>query len=61
MRPAVSARVTPLENRSALVELYSPEDGIAPGQACVFYALGGTQVLGGGWIARAEAQAEAAE
>jgi tRNA-specific 2-thiouridylase len=61
MRPAVSARVTPLDNRAALVELISPEDSIAPGQACVFYALGGTQVLGGGWIARAEAQAEAAE
>ncbi len=61
MRPAVSARVTPLENRAALVELLSPEDSIAPGQACVFYAPGGTRVLGGGWIARAEAAAEAAE
>ena len=61
MRPPVAARVTPLDNGGALVELLSPEDSIAPGQACVFYALGGTQVLGGGWIARAEAQAEAAE
>jgi tRNA-specific 2-thiouridylase len=26
---------------------------VAPGQACVFYA--GDRVLGGGWIARAEA------
>ncbi len=61
MRPAVSARVTPLEDRAALVELLSPEDSIAPGQACVFYAPGGTQVLGGGWIARADAAAVAAE
>jgi len=61
MRPPVPARVTPLENRAALVELYSPEHSIAPGQACVFYAPDGSRVLGGGWIARAEAQAEAAE
>jgi tRNA-specific 2-thiouridylase len=53
--------VTPLDDRAALVELHSPEDSIAPGQACVFYAPGGSRVLGGGWIARAEAQAEAAE
>jgi tRNA-uridine 2-sulfurtransferase len=32
----------------ALLILDSPERGIAPGQACVFYA--GTRVLGGGWI-----------
>jgi tRNA-specific 2-thiouridylase len=61
MRPGVSARVTPLENRAALVELHSPEDSIAPGQACVFYAPGGSRVLGGGWIARAEALRQAAE
>ncbi len=52
MRPPVSARVTPLEDRAALVEFHAPEAAVAPGQACVFYA--GTRVLGGGWIARAE-------
>ncbi|PYE86206.1 tRNA 2-thiouridine(34) synthase MnmA [Pseudoroseicyclus aestuarii] len=34
----------------AEVELLTPEEGVAPGQACVFYAPEGTRVLGGGWI-----------
>lgn len=34
----------------ARVELDAPEEGVAPGQACVFYD--GERVLGGGWIAR---------
>ncbi|MEM1384090.1 MAG: tRNA 2-thiouridine(34) synthase MnmA [Pseudomonadota bacterium] len=37
----------------AEIELLTPEDGVAPGQACVFYAPEGTRVLGGGWIERA--------
>ena len=28
------------------------EEGVSPGQACVFYAREGTRVLGGGWIWR---------
>lgn len=38
---------------SARVELHEPEDGLAAGQACVFYADGSerSRVLGGGWIA----------
>lgn len=36
----------------ARVILDEPEYGVAPGQACVFYA--GDRVLGGGWIVRAE-------
>jgi tRNA-specific 2-thiouridylase len=34
------------------VELDVPEEGVAPGQACVFYDPndGGDRVLGGGWI-----------
>jgi tRNA-specific 2-thiouridylase len=34
------------------VELDEPEEGVAPGQACVFYDPndGGDRVLGGGWI-----------
>ena len=33
-------------------ELKVPEDGISPGQACVFYNQDnfGFKVLGGGWI-----------
>ena len=42
----------------ARVAFAEPQDGVAPGQACVFYA--GDRVLGGGWIARAEAAAAAA-
>ena len=34
------------------VELIAPEQGVSPGQACVFYEAGGTRVLGGGWITR---------
>jgi len=34
------------------VELETPEEGVAPGQAAVFYDPGSTRVLGGGWIAK---------
>ncbi|MFQ8431335.1 tRNA 2-thiouridine(34) synthase MnmA [Amaricoccus sp. W119] len=49
-RPPKPARVHPLGDGRARVELLGPEEGIAPGQACVFYAPEGTRVLGGGWI-----------
>jgi len=39
------------------VLLDRPEQGVAPGQACVLYA--GSRVLGGGWIARSEVAAAA--
>jgi tRNA-specific 2-thiouridylase len=58
-RPPVSARVTPLADRGAMVELLAPEESVAPGQACVFYD--GSRVLGGGWIARAATLQAAAE
>ena len=34
------------------LELDTPEEGVAPGQACVFYDPNdnGDRVLGGGWI-----------
>ena len=54
MRPPVPARVTPLADARRMVELLSPEESVAPGQACVFYERDGTRVLGGGWIARAQ-------
>lgn len=53
-RPPVPARVTKLENGAASVELLDAEAGVAPGQACVFYARKGTRVLGGGFIVSAE-------
>ena len=43
------------------VDLGEPESGVAPGQACVFYADAGegARVLGGGFIERAEREAGA--
>ncbi|MCC6921324.1 MAG: tRNA 2-thiouridine(34) synthase MnmA [Alphaproteobacteria bacterium] len=51
-RPPVEASVK-LEDGVARVSLAGGEEGVAPGQACVFYdASGSGRVLGGGWIAR---------
>ena len=36
------------------VALDTPEEGVAPGQAAVFYDPSSTRVLGGGWIAATE-------
>ncbi|HEX2136622.1 MAG TPA: tRNA 2-thiouridine(34) synthase MnmA [Microvirga sp.] len=46
----------------ATVELFSPEDGVSPGQACVMYDSDAprARVLGGGTIARTQAEAFAA-
>jgi tRNA-uridine 2-sulfurtransferase len=52
-RPPRPARIHPEGPRRARVELLAPEEGVAPGQACVFYAPEGSRVLGGGWIVRA--------
>lgn len=52
-RPPVPARVHPQGERAgktAMVELLTPEEGVAPGQACVFYGPDNSRVLGGGWI-----------
>jgi tRNA-specific 2-thiouridylase len=46
----VPATVSPGPGGGAEVLLHRPEFGVAPGQACVFYA--GGRVLGGGWITR---------
>jgi tRNA-specific 2-thiouridylase len=55
-RPPVPARLHAAEDR-IWVELSHDEDGISPGQACVFYAScePQAQVLGGGFIVAAEA------
>ncbi|MFV0301681.1 MAG: tRNA 2-thiouridine(34) synthase MnmA [Paracoccus sp. (in: a-proteobacteria)] len=49
-RPPRPAILRPLGGRGAEVELLDPEEGVSPGQACVFYESGGSRVLGGGWI-----------
>ncbi|MDO5641533.1 MAG: tRNA 2-thiouridine(34) synthase MnmA [Paracoccus sp. (in: a-proteobacteria)] len=49
-RPPRAAILRPTGPRSAEVELLDPEEGVSPGQACVFYETEGTRVLGGGWI-----------
>ena len=51
-RAPVPARVAALAGNAAEVEIMDGEEGVAPGQACVFYEEGGTRVLGGGWIVR---------
>jgi tRNA-specific 2-thiouridylase len=47
-RPPVPARLW-LTAQGARVAFDTPEEGVAPGQACVFYT--GARMLGGGWIA----------
>ena len=49
-RPPRPAIVRPISATEAMVELLNPEDGVSPGQACVFYAGEGARVFGGGWI-----------
>ena len=51
-RPPTEAVLRPLSDTEAEVELIAAEEGVSPGQACVFYAREGTRVLGGGWIWR---------
>jgi len=49
-RPPREAVIRPVSATEAEVELLAPEEGVSPGQACVFYAPEGSRVLGGGWI-----------
>ena len=48
----LEAKIELKKENSAEVKLEIPEDGISPGQACVFYNKDdlGYKVLGGGWI-----------
>ena len=48
----IEAKVNIKEQNTAEVKLTETEDGISPGQACVFYNKDqfGYKVLGGGWI-----------
>ena len=49
----LEAKVDLKSKNNAQVNLIYPEDGISPGQACVFYSKDnyGDKLLGGGWIA----------
>ena len=60
--PLQPARLS-FEADGARVELAHGEDGVSPGQACVFYAAedGGERLLGGGWIKSATSSAWVAE
>ncbi len=51
-RPPRDAVIIPTGPQTAEVELAVAEEGVSPGQACVFYAPESTRVLGGGWIAK---------
>jgi len=51
-RPPREAILRPANDHLASVELVTPEEGVSPGQACVFYERTGSRVLGGGWITR---------
>ena len=55
-RPPVDATLVLTGARQGIVTFAEPHEGVAPGQACVFYSAD-TQhdrVLGGGWIEAAE-------
>ncbi|MFY0679990.1 MAG: tRNA 2-thiouridine(34) synthase MnmA [Thalassovita sp.] len=51
-KPPREAIIRPLSETTAEVELLTPEDGVSPGQACVFYDPNGSRIFGGGWIWR---------
>ncbi len=51
-KPPVPAILRPLSATEAEVELLVAEEGVSPGQACVFYETSSSRVLGGGWIWR---------
>ena len=49
-RPPKDAILRPVSDSEAIVELIIAEEGVAPGQACVFYDPDSSRVMGGGWI-----------
>ncbi|MEM6972021.1 MAG: tRNA 2-thiouridine(34) synthase MnmA [Pseudomonadota bacterium] len=51
-RPPAEAVLSLAPDGRLSVRLAADETGVAPGQACVFYAAEGERVLGGGWITR---------
>ena len=51
-RPPREAIVRPISDTEAEVELVVAEEGVSPGQACVFYDPESSRIFGGGWIWR---------
>jgi tRNA-specific 2-thiouridylase len=51
-RAPKEAIIRPTSPTSGTVELLVAEEGVAPGQACVFYDVDATRIYGGGWITR---------
>lgn len=51
-RPPTEAILRPLSETTAEVELVTAEQGVSPGQACVFYDSESSRIFGGGWIHR---------
>ena len=51
-RPPTDATLRPISDTEAEVELLVAEQGVSPGQACVFYDPDSTRIMGGGWIWR---------
>ena len=49
-RPPTEAIIRPISEHEATVELVAAEQGISPGQACVFYDRDSSRIFGGGWI-----------
>lgn len=49
-RPPQAAQIHSVGEDMAEVDLLEPEEGISPGQACVFYGPDSSRVYGGGWI-----------
>ncbi len=51
-RPPRDAILRPISETEAEVDLLTPEEGVSPGQACVFYDTESSRIFGGGWIWR---------
>ncbi|MEZ5722694.1 MAG: tRNA 2-thiouridine(34) synthase MnmA [Paracoccaceae bacterium] len=49
-RPPREAILRPPRRPKPRWSLLTPEEGVSPGQACVFYAPDSSRVFGGGWI-----------
>jgi tRNA-specific 2-thiouridylase len=49
-RPPIDAILRPISATTAEVELLVAEEGVSPGQACVFYDQDSSRIFGGGWI-----------
>jgi len=60
-RPPSPASLHVNADGGVAVTLAAGEEGVAPGQACVFYSMDEeSRVLGGGWIAATRSEVAAA-